>query len=173
MYSGENVAKATSTATLMYCSLTAPFFYGKFADYVRDFVLGDSNAVHILTYRCAVPSSNGYEDYFKSFFVVFGDSSLSAEGVANVGSVVSFSETHLDDNSSFLSSGVQKYDIQQNEKVTITKSRGELTVVYFGGSVKISSYRNSNYPKDHKFFNNVPFSSATYLITNGAVTITP
>ena len=173
VYSGENVAKATSTATLMYCSLTAPSFYGKFADYVRDFVLGDSNDVHILTYRCATPSPMGYEDYFRSFFVVFGDSSLSAEGVANVGSVVSFSETHLDDNSSFLSSGVQKYDIKQGEKVTITKSRGELTVVYFGGSVKISSYRNSDYPKDHKFFNNTPFFSDTYLITNGAVTITP
>lgn len=173
VYSGENVAKATSTATLMYCSLTAPSFYGMFANYVRDFVLGDSNDVHILTYRCATPSPMGYEDYFRSFFVVFGDSSLSAEGVANVGSVVSFSETHLDDNSSFLSSGVQKYDIQQGEKVTIKKSRGELTVVYFGGSVKISSYRNSDYADDHKFFNNVPFSSATYLITNGAVTITP
>lgn len=172
VYSGENVAKATSTATLIYCSLTAPSFYGKFANYVRDFVLGDSNDVHILTYRCATPSDMGYEDYFRSFFVVFGDSSLSAEGVANVGSVVSFSETHLDDNSSFLSSGVQKYDIKQGEKVTITKSRGELTVVYFGGSVKISSYRNSDYPKDHKFFNNVPFSSATYIITNGAITIT-
>ena len=172
VYSGENVAKATSTATLMYCSLTAPSFYGKFADYVRDFVLGVSNDVHILTYRCATPSPMGYEDYFKSFFVVFGDSSLSAEGVANVGSVVSFSETHLDDNSSFLSSGVQKYDIQQNERVTITKSRGELTVIYYGGSVSISSYRNSDYADDNKFFNNVLFSSATYLITNGAVTIT-
>lgn len=172
VYSGENVAKATSTATLIYCSLTAPSFYGKFADYVRDFVLGDSNDVHILTYRCATTSPDGYEDYFRSFFVVFGDSSLSAEGVANVGSVVSFSETHLDDNSSFLMSGVQKYDIKQGEKVTITKSRGELTVIYFGGSVRISSYRNSDYADDHKFFNNVPFSSATYLITNGAVTIT-
>lgn len=172
VYSGENVAKATSTATLMYCSLTAPSFYGKFADYVRDFVLGDSNDVHILTYRCAIPSSNGYEDYFKSFFVVFGDSSLSAEGVANVGSVVSFSETHLDDNSSFLSSGVQKYDIKQGEKVTITKSRGELTVIYYGGSVSISSYRNSDYADDNKFFNNDLFLNDTYIITNGAVTIT-
>lgn len=172
VYSGENVAKATSTATLMYCSLTAPSFYGKFADYVRDFVLGDSNDVHILTYRCATPSPMGYEDYFKSFFVVFGDSSLSAEGVANVGSVVSFSETHLDDNSSFLISGVQKYDIKQGEKVTITKSRGELTVIYYGWSGRISSYRNSDYKDDHKFLNNVSISSATYLITNGAVTIT-
>lgn len=172
VYSGENVAKATSTATLMYCSLTAPSFYGMFANYVRDFVLGNSNDVHILTYRCATPSPMGYEDYFRSFFVVFGDSSLSAEGVANVGSVVSFSETHLDDNSSFLSSGVQKYDIKQGEKVTIKKSRGELTVVYYGGSVSISSYRNSDYADDHKFFNNTLFSSATYLITNGAVTIT-
>ena len=67
---------------------------------------------------------------------------------------------------------MQKYDIKQGEKVTIKKSSGELTVLYFGGSVKISSYRNSDFPKDHKFFNNVPFSSATYLITNGAVTIT-
>ena len=172
VYSGENVAKATSTATLMYCSLTAPSFYGKFADYVRDFVLGVSNDVHILTYRCATPSPMGYEDYFRSFFVVFGDSSLSAEGVANVGSVVSFSETHLDDNSSFLISGVQKYDIQQNEKVTITKSRGELTVIYFGGSVQISNFRNSDYKDDHKFLNDTLFSSATYIITNGAVTIT-
>lgn len=172
VYSGENVAKATSTATLLYCSLTAPSFYGKFADYVRDFVLGVSNDVHILTYRCETPSPMGYEDYFRSFFVVFGDSSLSAEGVANVGSVVSFSETHLDDNSSFLISGVQKYDIKQGETVTITKSRGELTVIYFGGSVQIGTYRNSDYKDDHKFLNNKTFSSATYLITNGAVTIT-
>lgn len=171
VYSGENVAKATSTATLMYCSLTAPFFYGKFADYVRDFVLGDSNDVHILTYRCATPSPMGYEDYFRSFFVVFGDSSLSAEGVANVGSVVSFSETHLDDNSSF-PSGVQKYDIQQNERVTIKKSRGELTVIYYGWSGRISSFRNSDYADDHKFLNNLLISSDTYIITNGAVTIT-
>ena len=172
VYSGENVAKATSTATLMYCSLTAPSFYGMFANYVRDFVLGVSNDVHILTYRCATPSPMGYEDYFRSFFVVFGDSSLSAEGVANVGSVVSFSETHLDDNSSFLMSGVQKYDIKQNETVTIKKSRGELTVIYFGGSVQISNFRNSDYKDDHKFLNDTLFSSATYIITNGAVTIT-
>ena len=172
VYSGENVAKATSTATLMYCSLTAPSFYGMFANYVRDFVFGDSNDVHILTYRCATPSPMGYEDYFKSFFVVFGDSSLSAEGVANVGSVVSFSETHLDDNSSF-SSSVEKYYIQQDEKVTIKKSRGELTVIYYGGSGITSSYRNSDYADDHKFLNNVHFSSATYIITNGAITITP
>lgn len=172
VYSGENVAKATSTATLMYCSLTAPSFYGKFADYVRDFVLGVSNDVHILTYRCATPSPMGYEDYFRSFFVVFGDSSLSAEGVANVGSVVSFSETHLDDNSSFLISGVQKYDIKQREKVTITKSRGELTVVYYGWSGITSNFRNSKYKDDHKFLNDATISSDTYIITNGAVTIT-
>lgn len=172
VYSGENVAKATSTATLIYCSLTAPSFYGMFANYVRDFVLGDSNDVHILTYRCATTSPMGYEDYFRSFFVVFGDSSLSAEGVANVGSVVSFSETHLDDNSSF-SSSVGKYDIKQGEKVTIKKSRGELTVIYYGSSGKTSNFRNSNYADDHKFLNNVTISSDTYIITNGAVTITP
>lgn len=172
VYSGEKTAKATSTATLMYCSLTAPSFYGKFADYVRDFVLGDSNDVHILTYRCATPNPTGYEDYFRSFFVVFGDSSLSAEGVANVGSVVSFSETHLDDNSSF-SSSVEKYDIKQGEKVTIKKSRGELTVIYYGWSGTTSSFRNSDYENDYKFLDNFPISSATYIITNGVVTITP
>ena len=172
VYSGENVAKATSTATLMYCSLTAPSFYGMFANYVRDFVLGVSNDVHILTYRCATPSPMGYEDYFRSFFVVFGDSSLSAEGVANVGSVVSFSETHLDDNSSFLMSGVQKYDIEQGKKVTITKSRGELTVIRYGWNEIIRNFRNSDYEDDYKFLNNLSISSDTYIITNGAVTIT-
>ena len=152
--------------------MTAPSFDGKFADYVRDFVLGDSNDVHILTYRCAIPSSNGYEDYFKSFFVVFGDSSLSAEGVANVGSVVSFSETHLDDNSSF-PSGVKKQDIQQGKTVKITKSDGELTIIHYGGSGKTSSFRNSDYKDDYNFFDNSLISSTTYIITNGAITITP
>ena len=156
----------------MYCSLTAPSFYGMFANYVRDFVLGVSNDVHILTYRCATPSPMGYEDYFRSFFVVFGDSSLSAEGVANVGSVVSFSETHLDDNSSFLMSGVQKYDIEQGKKVTITKSRGELTVIRYGWNEIIRNFRNSDYEDDYKFLNNLSISSDTYIITNGAVTIT-
>lgn len=174
VYSGEKTAKATSTATLMYCSLTAPSFYEKFADYVRKFVLGDSNDVHILTYRYAgqSASSSGYEDVFRSFLVVFGDSSLSAEGVANVGSVVSFSETHLDDNSSFKGSGVQKYNIEQGKKVTITKSNGELTVIYYGWSGTTECFRNSDYKDDYKFLNNYPALSDIYIITNGGFTLT-
>lgn len=90
VFAGDVNAKATTTSSVFYCTLNVPAFVGDFYKKLRSYILDGDNTVHILTIE--------YEpNTFKNYFVYFGESSMSVEGVANVGDTVSFSEAYSGD----------------------------------------------------------------------------
>lgn len=170
VYSGENVAKATSTATLMYCTMTVPAFFGEFYTRLNKFVEDGENTVHILTRK----RKDGDKEKFSNYFVKFGDCSLSSEGVANVGMQVTFSETKIDENTQF-AGGITSIDTgaatKEENGIGIYALPGTCLVVYCvaGTDDQYIGKFIKNYDNANGLANMLTYidGSVTQIISNG------
>ena len=127
VYSGEQVAKSTVTASSFFISLAVPAFIGALTDAVDKFIFGGDIKTHILSHYNA--QSQTWYDYF----VNFGDSTESDEGVLNVGGLLSFAETKYDKDRTELADGLYTY----------TSPEGEFTEITFQGTNTVVVYNDS------------------------------
>ena len=124
VYSGESVAKSTGTASLFFISLAVPAFIGALTDAVDKFIFGGELKTHIFSHY------NAQSQTWYNYFVNFGDSTESDEGVLNVGVLLSFTETKYDKDRTELADGLYTYTAPDNETMTI-KFKGSKTVAVY------------------------------------------
>lgn len=144
VYSGESVAKSTVTASSFFISLAVPAFIGALTDAIDKFIFGGELKTHILSHY------NAQSQTWYNYFVNFGDSTESDEGVLNVGGLLSFTETKYDKDRTELADGLYTYTAPDNETVTIM----------FQGSKTVAVYNTSGL-----WFNVEPNTSFTFTGT--------
>lgn len=124
VYSGEAVAKSTGTASSFFISLAVPAFIGALTDAVDKFIFGGELKTYIFSHY------NAQSQTWYNYFVNFGDSTESDEGVLNVGVLLSFTETKYDKDRTELADGLYTYTAPDNETMTI-KFKGSKTVAVY------------------------------------------
>ena len=133
VYSGNPVAKSTATASSFFISLAVPAFIGALTEAVDDFIFGGSLKTYIFSHY------NAQSQKWYNYFVTFGDSTESDEGVLNVGELLSFAETKYDKDRSELSDGLYTYTSGGGMPSTI-KFKGTNTVAVY--NVTTDSWSN-------------------------------
>ena len=90
VYMNSNgTAKTTISNTVLGYSLACPTFVGEFSNSVKNYILnGENNVAHFLEVVM--------NDISKIYLVVFGETSLTAQGILNVGQELSFAEAPED-----------------------------------------------------------------------------
>lgn len=85
----DGSAKTTVSNTVWGYSLACPTFVGEFSETVKNYLLnGERNVAHFLEMIM--------NDVSKIYLVLFGESSLTAQGILNAGQELSFAEAPLD-----------------------------------------------------------------------------
>ena len=136
VYSGEQVAKTTVTASTLFLSLSVPAFIGALYNHVEDWIYNGALKTHILTVTNKSATPNRYFNYF----VFFGETSEAAEGILNVGGKIAFTETKFDKDRSELADGLYTYNVEANTTVTFQgSSPDDIVTVY---AVKANKWYN-------------------------------